>query len=94
MSFTLSNSLGQILSKYSEFEFFGAPKFILFLGFPVVKDRLYAFYNRQAAAAPAKSGTGTQSGVVRPVWVLPEADIKMKSGKSVRSQPVQVMDTI
>lgn len=41
-----------------------------------------------------RSGYAVLAGVVRPVWVLPEADIKLKNSKSVRSQTVEVMNTI
>ena len=41
-----------------------------------------------------RSGYAVLAGVVRPVWVLPEADIKLNSGKSMRSQTVEVMDEI
>ena len=34
------------------------------------------------------------AGVTRPVWVLPQAEIKLAKGKSVRAQPVDVVNAI
>ena len=34
------------------------------------------------------------AGVSRPVWVLPGTEIKLAKGKSVRKQPVEVVEGI
>jgi hypothetical protein len=41
-----------------------------------------------------RSGYAVLAGVVRPVWVLAESDVKLKNGKPMRSQTVEVLDRI
>ena len=41
-----------------------------------------------------RTGFAVLAGVSRPVWVLPQAEIKLTKGKSVRAQPVEVIQEI
>jgi DNA helicase HerA-like ATPase len=42
----------------------------------------------------ARSGYATLAGAARPVWVLRRSQIKLENGKAVRSEPVEVMESI
>jgi len=41
-----------------------------------------------------RAGFAVLAGVSRPVWVLPQTEIKLAKGKSVRPQPVEVLEGI
>ena len=41
-----------------------------------------------------RAGFAVLAGVTRPVWVLPQTEIKLAKGKSVRAQPVDVVEAI
>ena len=41
-----------------------------------------------------RTGFAVLAGSSRPVWVLPQAEIKLAKGKSVRKQPVEVVEGI
>ena len=41
-----------------------------------------------------RTGFAVLAGVSRPVWVLPQTEIKLAKGKSVRKQPVEVVEGI
>ena len=41
-----------------------------------------------------RTGFAVLAGVSRPVWVLPQTEIKLAKGKSVRTQPVDVVQGI
>lgn len=42
----------------------------------------------------ARSGYATLAGAARPVWVLRRSQIKLENGKTVRSEPVEVVESI
>ncbi len=42
----------------------------------------------------ARTGYATMAGVTRPVWVLRRSQIKLENGKTVRSEPVAVLESI
>jgi hypothetical protein len=41
-----------------------------------------------------RTGFAVLAGVSRPVWVLPQTEIKLVKGKSVRTQSVEVVERI
>ena len=41
-----------------------------------------------------RSGYPTLAGATRPVWVLRRTQLKLESGKTVRSEPVEVVESI
>ena len=42
----------------------------------------------------ARSGYATLAGAARPVWVLRRTQIKLGNGKTLRSEPVEVLEGI
>jgi hypothetical protein len=54
---------------------------------PVEIERVLSRHN-------VRTGYAVLAGVARPVWVLPQAEIKLQKGKALRAQLVEVVEHI
>jgi hypothetical protein len=59
-----------------------------------VKERLPVEIETVLKRHCVRTGYAVLAGVARPVWVLPQNEIKLAKGKALRPQPVEVVEHI